>query len=69
MCDDHEDKCEGSIEYYPQYNKFRGLFRKYCRNFDKYIKGDKGEKGKKGKIRVKDDKGKNGERITTWSYY
>lgn len=69
VCDNHGDKCEGSVEYYPQYNKFAGLYRKYCRNFDKYIKIDKDEKGKKGKIRVKDEKGKDGERITTWSYY
>jgi len=34
VCDDHEEKCEGSMEYYPQYNKFRGLFNKYCRNFN-----------------------------------
>lgn len=38
VCDNHGEKCEGSIEYYPQYNKFRGLFRKYCRNFDKFTK-------------------------------
>lgn len=40
VCDDHEkrtgQKCEGSIEYYPWYNKFNGLFGKYCRNFDKF---------------------------------
>jgi hypothetical protein len=37
VCDGHGEKCEGSITYYPQYNKFNGLFRKYCRNFDKFI--------------------------------
>jgi hypothetical protein len=48
VCDDHGDKCEGSITYYPQYNKFRGLYKKYCRNFDIFLgKGEK--KGKKGK--------------------
>jgi hypothetical protein len=44
VCDDHGDKCEGSITYYPQYNKFRGLYNKYCRNFDKFL----GKKIKKG---------------------
>lgn len=38
VCDDHGENCEGSITYYPQYNKFRGQFRKYCRNFDKFLK-------------------------------
>lgn len=37
VCDNHEKECEGSIEYFPQYNKFRGQFRKYCRNFEKYL--------------------------------
>lgn len=36
VCDDHEEGCKDNIEYYHQYNKFRGLFRKYCRNFDKF---------------------------------
>lgn len=47
VCDDHDDgrdgkdgndghKCRDSIEYYPQYNKFRGLFKRYCRSFDKF---------------------------------
>lgn len=40
VCDDHEnngEKCEGSIEYYSQYNnKFDGTFKKYCRNFEKF---------------------------------
>ncbi len=53
VCDNHGEKCEGSIEYYPQYNKFRGLFRKYCRNFDKFIKGDKDGKNEKGKRKHK----------------
>jgi hypothetical protein len=46
VCDNHEEKCEGSIEYYPHYNKFRGQFKKYCWNFEKFL-GKKGiEKGK-----------------------
>lgn len=52
VCDNHEEKCEGSIEYYPHYNKFRGLFRKYCRNFDKFgikdrMKANRTDKEKK----------------------
>lgn len=72
VCDEHGDKCEGSIEYYPQYNKFAGLYRKYCRNFDKYIKNDNGGNGKKekkGKMKIREEKGKDGGKITTWSYY
>lgn len=48
VCDEHGDRCEGSITYYPQYNKYR-QFKKYCRNFDKFlVKGKKKEKkGKK----------------------
>lgn len=38
VCDDHDEKCEHSIIYYPQYNKFCGQFKRYCRNFDKFIK-------------------------------
>ncbi len=37
VCDSHDDKCENSITYYPQYNKFRGQFKRYCRNLDKYV--------------------------------
>ncbi len=37
VCDGHDDKCEGSITYYIQYNKFRGQFKRYCRNLDKYV--------------------------------
>lgn len=65
VCDDHGDKCEESIEYYPQYNKFAGLYRRYCRNFDKYIKNDKAGKEK---IRVKMRK-VNGGKVITRSYY
>ncbi len=56
VCDDHDEKCEGSITYYPHYNKFNGQFKRYCRNFDKYI--DEKEKEKDiGKIkRQKKDK-------------
>ena len=35
VCDNHPEDCEDSIRYYPQYNKFLGLFERYCRNFDK----------------------------------
>ncbi len=38
VCDNHGENCEGSIEYYPMYNKFNGRFKKYCRNFDKFLK-------------------------------
>ncbi len=38
VCDNHNENCEGSIRYYPQYNKFNGQFKRYCRNFEKYIK-------------------------------
>lgn len=40
VCDSHRD-CEGSITYKPQYNKFRGQFARYCRNFDKLKKTQK----------------------------
>jgi len=39
VCDDHGkdgQNCEGSIEYYSHYNKFIGVFKKYCRNFGKF---------------------------------
>lgn len=64
VCDEHGEKCEGSIEYYPHYNKFRGLFKKYCRNFDKFL-GDEGEigkdkkEGKKGKKGIDEKQGKD----------
>ncbi len=48
VCDDHDEKCEGSIRYYPEYNKFRGQFSKYCRNFDKYVNVDRSKNGKAG---------------------
>lgn len=35
VCDDHKPRCEGSVEYYPEYNKFLGLFGRYCRNLSK----------------------------------
>ena len=41
VCDDHPKKCKGSITYYLEYNKFRGQFLKYCRNFDKLKKTQK----------------------------
>jgi len=54
VCDDHDEKCEGSITYYPHYNKFNGQFKRYCRNFDKFIKegkiGGKRKSGKSGKV-------------------
>jgi hypothetical protein len=55
VCDSHDEKCEGSVTYYPQYNKFRGQFKRYCRNLDKYVNkkedkyGDVGEGGEDGK--------------------
>lgn len=63
VCDEHGEKCEGSITYYPQYNKFRGLYKKYCRNFDKFLRnGEKKEKKEKEikveKIEKKEGKGK-----------
>lgn len=57
VCDEHGEKCEGSIEYYPHYNKFRGQFRKYCRNFDKFL-GKEGGRGKEEKERKKGKKEK-----------
>lgn len=36
VCDNHDGKCEGSIEYYPVYNKFAGQYRIYCREFEKF---------------------------------
>lgn len=71
VCDDHEEKCEGSIEYYPHYNKFRGQFRKYCRNFDKYLGRNKQGKDEKGKTKAASKKGKSGEREIKigWPYH
>jgi len=46
VCDDHPDDCEGSIRYYPEHNKYCGLFARYCRNFDK-IKVEKVRKIRK----------------------
>lgn len=74
VCDDHDEKCEGSITYYPQYNKFLGQFKRYCRNFDKFINNDKDKKGKDGKGKMKkvktiEEKGKDGKKRITWSYY
>jgi len=43
VCDNHGGKCESSIEYYPQYNKFAWLYKKYCRELDK-LKDDKTDK-------------------------
>lgn len=69
VCDDHGEKCEGSMEYYPQYNKFYGIYRKYCRNFDKYIKKDAGGKRKKKKMMVTEEMGEDGNITITRSYY
>lgn len=62
VCDGHEERCEGSIEYYPEYNKFRGFFKKYCRNFDKFgIKdGMRGDRKKKYGKRKNESRGKYG---------
>jgi hypothetical protein len=36
VCDNHpKGECESSITYYPQYNKFRGEFKSYCKEFSK----------------------------------
>lgn len=61
VCDEHGEKCEGSIEYYPHYNKFRGLFRKYCRNFDKFLK-EEGERRFKGNETDKDEESERDDR-------
>jgi hypothetical protein len=63
VCDDHDEKCEGSIRYHPQYNKFYGQFKRYCRNFDKFINGTGKRKGKKieAKIKITHETGKFGE--------
>jgi len=49
VCDNHPKDCKDSVTYYPQYNKFRGQFSRYCRNFD--ILNEKTAKGKKGSER------------------
>ncbi len=52
VCDNHEKGCEGSITYYPQYNKFYGQYQKYCRNLEKYLgKEEDREKVRSGKER------------------
>jgi len=61
VCDEHGEKCEGSIEYYPHYNKFRGLFRKYCRNFDKFLK-EEGERCFKENETNKDEESERDDR-------
>ena len=82
VCDNHDEKCEGSITYYPHYNKFRGQFARYCRNFDKFgikdgmrITSPRKDREdvnmtdvKKG-MRVIKKKGKNGDTVTRESYY
>lgn len=53
VCDNHDKKCEGSVTYYPHYNKFRGLFVRYCRNLDKYVNqktDDNGNDGNAGNV-------------------
>jgi len=35
VCDNHPENCKGSSSYNSQYNKFRGQFHRYCRNFSK----------------------------------
>ena len=52
VCDGHYEKCEGSVTYYPHYNKFRGQFVRYCRNLDKYVNQ---------KMRDNENTGKDGE--------
>lgn len=51
VCDNHDEKCEGSIIYYPHYNKFRGQFKRYCRNFDNYINGKRKKEKRKKEIK------------------
>ena len=46
VCDNHPEDCEGSIRYYPEHNKYCGLYTRYCRNFDK-IKVERVRKIKK----------------------
>lgn len=38
VCDDHPEDCEGSFTPYAQYNKFRGQFQSFCKNFDRLDK-------------------------------
>lgn len=64
VCDDHDEKCEGSTTYYPQYNKFNGTFKRYCRNFDKFIKDKtvkRRRKKREAKMKVTREIGKFGE--------
>lgn len=49
VCDNHDEKCEGSVTYYPHYNKFRGQFVRYCRNLDKYVNQKVNKSGNAGK--------------------
>ena len=44
VCDEHPRDCKGSTTYNPQYNKFRGQFGRYCRNFDRLKKTQKEKK-------------------------
>lgn len=38
VCDDHpEGGCPSCAKYYPEYNKFRGQFAKYCREFSRLL--------------------------------
>jgi hypothetical protein len=50
VCDNHDAKCEGSVTYYPHYNKFRGQFVRYCRNLDKFVNEKVGDNGNSGKV-------------------
>lgn len=50
VCDDHPKDCIGSKMYYPQHNKFRGRFERYCRNFERLKKGDEDGVRPKGTI-------------------
>lgn len=63
VCDGHDKKCEGSVTYYPHYNKFRGQFVRYCRNFDKYVNQNVDDSGKMRKDGEEID-GKNGRKIS-----
>lgn len=35
VCDNHERGCEGSFTRYPEHNKFRGQFSRYCKEFSR----------------------------------
>ena len=39
VCDNHpKGECKSSVEYFPEWNKFRGQFERYCREFSRLEK-------------------------------